>query len=78
MVKLQKTTNEKGDMTLSFEFRYSVESANDKCGEGVLSRLRMAHSDLHAAGAVYHSQFNSNFRTGKQMPQTVLNTSEDN
>lgn len=38
----------------------------------------MAHSDLHAADAVYHSQCNSNFRTGKQMPQTVFNTPEYN
>lgn len=38
----------------------------------------MAHSDLHAADAVYHAQCNSNFGTGKQMPQTVLNAPEDN
>lgn len=66
----------------TFEFQYSVESAcrerNDKWGEEVLSRLQMAHSDLHAADAVYHAKCNSNFRTGKQMPQTVLNSPEDN
>lgn len=66
----------------TFEFQYSVESAcrerNDKWGEEVLNRLQMAHSDLHAADAVYHAQCNSNFRTAKQMPQNALNTPEDN
>ena len=38
----------------------------------------MAYSNLHAADAVYHSQCNSNFRTGKQIPQTVATTPEDN
>jgi hypothetical protein len=38
----------------------------------------MAYSDLHVADAVYHSQCNSNFRTGMQIPQTVATTPEDN
>ncbi|VDI55512.1 Hypothetical predicted protein [Mytilus galloprovincialis] len=64
------------------EFQSSVESScrerNDKWGEEVLSRIQMAHSDLHAADAVYHAQCNSNFRTSKQMPQTIAKTPEDN
>ncbi|CAG2236908.1 CFAP43 [Mytilus edulis] len=66
----------------TLEFQSSVESScrerNDKWGEEVLSRIQMAHSDLHAADAVYHAQCNSNFRTSKQMPQTIAKTPEDN
>ncbi|CAG2194864.1 unnamed protein product [Mytilus edulis] len=66
----------------TLEFKSSVESScrerNDKWGEEVLSRIQMAHSDLHAADAVYHAQCNSNFRTSKQMPQTIDKTPEDN
>lgn len=66
----------------TLEFQSSVEAAcrkrNDKWGEQVFSRIQMAHSDLHAADAVYHAQCNSNFRTGKQMPQTITAVSEDN
>lgn len=60
----------------TFELQFSVESAcregNDKQGEEVLSRLQKAHSDLEEADVVYNAQCNSNFRTGKQMPQTFL------
>ncbi|CAG2218591.1 unnamed protein product [Mytilus edulis] len=66
----------------TLDFQSSVETAcrerNDKWGEEVFNRIQMAHSDLHAADAVYHAQCNSNFRTGKQMPQTIATTPEDN
>ncbi|VDI53449.1 Hypothetical predicted protein [Mytilus galloprovincialis] len=77
-VDTEISTPERGTL----EFQSSVESScrerNDKWGEEVLSRIQMAHSDLHAADAVYHAQCNSNFRTSKQMPQTIAKTPEDN
>ena len=66
----------------TLEFQSSIEDVckmrNDKWGDEVYSRIQMAYSDLHAADAAYHSQCNSNFRTGNQIPQTVATTPEDN
>lgn len=54
-----------------FSWKCMQRERNVKLWE-VLSRLQTAYSNLHVAYVVYNAQCNSNFRTGKQMPQTFL------
>lgn len=66
--------------TMDFQFAVTLvcKERNDQWGREVLGRIQMAHADLHAADALYHAQCNSNFRTGKQKPQTITSTPESN